>query len=453
MTVTLPDGSPLELPDGASGHDAAAAIGPGPGEGRGGRAGGRRAARPGPPPARRRGHPGGHVQERRRLPVRDAPLGRARHGRGRPEPHPRHQAGLRPADRGRLLLRLRSAAAAHRGGLPRHRGRDLPHRGLEGALPAQRDEHRRRAGVLRRARGRLQGRPGGRAGPPGRDPGVALPPARLRRPVPRPAPARRRAHRAGQAPVGRRRLLARQRGEPPAHPHLRHRLPHVEGARGAPRAAGAGAGARPPPGGPRPRALPLRRGRARLPVLPAQRDGDRQRDQGGRARGAAADGLRRDPDARDPLRRALAAQRPLRQLPRAHVLHRDRRAGLRGQAHELPGRVPGLPQPPAQLSRAAAAVRRVRPRPPPRAVGGAARPVPGARLHPGRRPHLLPPRPGAGRGAGGARPHRPLLQALRLRARRHQARHAPREGQRDGGDVGRRRGGPAGGPGRPARTS
>ena len=29
MTVTLPDGSPLELPDGASGHDAAAAIGPG----------------------------------------------------------------------------------------------------------------------------------------------------------------------------------------------------------------------------------------------------------------------------------------------------------------------------------------------------------------------------------------------------------------------------------------
>ena len=29
MTVTLPDGSPLELPDGATGHDAAAAIGPG----------------------------------------------------------------------------------------------------------------------------------------------------------------------------------------------------------------------------------------------------------------------------------------------------------------------------------------------------------------------------------------------------------------------------------------
>ncbi|HSJ73375.1 MAG TPA: TGS domain-containing protein, partial [Miltoncostaeaceae bacterium] len=29
MTVTLPDGSRLELPDGATGHDAAAAIGPG----------------------------------------------------------------------------------------------------------------------------------------------------------------------------------------------------------------------------------------------------------------------------------------------------------------------------------------------------------------------------------------------------------------------------------------
>lgn len=29
MKVTLPDGTPLELPDGATGADAAAAIGPG----------------------------------------------------------------------------------------------------------------------------------------------------------------------------------------------------------------------------------------------------------------------------------------------------------------------------------------------------------------------------------------------------------------------------------------
>ena len=29
MNVTLPDGTPLELPDGATGADAAAAIGPG----------------------------------------------------------------------------------------------------------------------------------------------------------------------------------------------------------------------------------------------------------------------------------------------------------------------------------------------------------------------------------------------------------------------------------------
>src|SRR5207248_1226313 len=29
MRLTLPDGSPLDLPDGATGHDAAAAIGPG----------------------------------------------------------------------------------------------------------------------------------------------------------------------------------------------------------------------------------------------------------------------------------------------------------------------------------------------------------------------------------------------------------------------------------------
>ena len=42
----------------------------------------------------------------------DAPLGRARHGRGGPRPVPGHEAGHRAGHRGRLLLRLRAAPAA-----------------------------------------------------------------------------------------------------------------------------------------------------------------------------------------------------------------------------------------------------------------------------------------------------------------------------------------------------
>ena len=45
----------------------------------------------------------------------DAPLGRARHGRGGHGPVPGHEAGHRPGHRGRLLLRLRPAAAADDG--------------------------------------------------------------------------------------------------------------------------------------------------------------------------------------------------------------------------------------------------------------------------------------------------------------------------------------------------
>ena len=49
LTVKLPDGSDLELPDGATGADAAAAIGPGLAKAALGDQGGRRAARPGRP--------------------------------------------------------------------------------------------------------------------------------------------------------------------------------------------------------------------------------------------------------------------------------------------------------------------------------------------------------------------------------------------------------------------
>ena len=157
---------------------------------------------------------------------------------------------------------------------------------------------------------------------------------------------------------------------------------------------------RPPAPRPRPRPLPLRRARARLPVLPAPRDGRGQRHQGGRPRRATG---RTDyaeiQTPHDAGHRAVEDLGPLGQLPREHVLHRGRGPELRDQADELPRRLPRLPQPAPLLPRAAAALRRVRPRAPARAVGRAARPVPRARVHPGRRPHLLPPRPGAGRGA------------------------------------------------------
>ena len=127
------------------------------GQGGGRRAGGRRGPRPGAAARRRRRHRDRHAQERRRLPLRDAPLGRPRHGRGRPVGRARDHAGLRPADRRRLLLRLRPAAAAHRGGLPGDRGRDGTPDRRRVALPAHRDEHRGRPRVLRRARRGLQG--------------------------------------------------------------------------------------------------------------------------------------------------------------------------------------------------------------------------------------------------------------------------------------------------------
>ena len=104
---------------------------------------------------------------------------------------------------------------------------------------------------------------------------------------------------------------------------------------------------------------------------------------------------------RDPRRGALAPLRPLGQLPREHVLRRALRArprrgrpALRAEADELPRRLPRLRLSAPLLPRPAAAARRVRRRLPLRARGRAARPAPGPRLHPGRRPRLLHAGPG-----------------------------------------------------------
>ena len=91
----------------------------------------------------------------------------------------------------------------------------------------------------------------------------------------------------------------------------------------------------------------------------------------------------------DPRPQPVGAHRALGELPREHVHHRVGEPRLRGEADELPGPHPDLQQGRAQLPRPAAALRRVRLLPPQRALGRAARPDARARLHAGRRPHLL----------------------------------------------------------------
>ena len=136
-----------------------------------------------------------------------------------------------------------------------------------------------------------------------------------------------------------------------------------------------------------------------------------------------------------------------RLVPREHVhgaagrrRGRRRRPRLRDQADELPRPHPDLQARPEELSRPAAAPRRVRRRAPLRAVRRAARADARARLHPGRRAHLLH------RGADGRRvpqdqrPDPVDLRRLRLRRDRGEALDAAGEARRLGRRVGPRRG-------------
>ena len=108
-----------------------------------------------------------------------------------------------------------------------------------------------------------------------------LPPGRVHRPLPRPAPAQHRQARQRhlQAHQPRRRLLARRREEPHAHPHLRHRLRRAR--RSWRRTSSALELARQRDHRthrPRPRPLQLPRGGPRLPVLPPQGHAPLERD-------------------------------------------------------------------------------------------------------------------------------------------------------------------------------
>ena len=267
ISITLPDGSVRSLPEGATGADLAASIGPRlakdavvvevDGEPRdltapladgdvGSHRDRPRPRRPPPPPTLDRPRPrpgraravaGGHVRRRTR-------------------------------HRQRLLLRLRAAGRSHV-----HRRRPRAHRREDAR------DHRRRPAVRalrtarRRGRALMADHPykrafmdlaaegddaDGEAGSGGHD--QLLPQhTRVRGHVPRPARAEHRSTPALQADAPRRGVLPGQREEPDAPAHLRHGVGHEDGPRRLP------ADARVEAASPRP---PQARCRARPVLVP-----------------------------------------------------------------------------------------------------------------------------------------------------------------------------------------
>ena len=273
-----------------------------------------------------------------------------------------------------------------------------------------------------------------------------LRPGRLDRSVPRPAhDVDRQDRQRLQADEGGRRLLARRFQEPDADAHLRHRLGQREGARGLSPRAGGGREARPPQARPRDGPVPFPGGGAGRRLLARQ----------GLDHVPAADRLHAPPARQARLpggERAAAARqvavgnvRPLGLVQgghvRRHVGGRDDRGrpGLRHQADELPRPRADLQARAAVLPRTAAAAGRIRQCPPLRAVGRAARPDARARLHAGRRAHLLHRRPDGGRVPEDQRSDPLDLQGLRLRGDRGEALDAARKARRLGRGLGPRR--------------
>ncbi len=278
MKVVLPDSSELELPDGATGLDAARAIGPKLAE---------QAVL-----ARVDGTTrdlrlpladGEHVQflttrdtAGPRRAVRPAPLDRAPARGSGHAPPPGREDRDRPADRRRLLLRLR-VPRADLGGRPRgDRGRD-PARDRRGARVDA------RGGLARGGDRALRGGGAavqGRARPRRRGRDLALHAGRVHGSLPRPAPPERRSDQGREADEPRGRVLARRREEHAAHADLRHRVLLAGRPRRPPRAARAGARARPSPARRAARPLPPLRPLSGLAVLAPEGDGALERARG-----------------------------------------------------------------------------------------------------------------------------------------------------------------------------
>mmetsp|Transcript_51800 Transcript_51800/g.135126 ORF Transcript_51800/g.135126 Transcript_51800/m.135126 type:complete len:203 (-) Transcript_51800:415-1023(-) len=127
-------------------------------------------------------------------------------------------------------------------------------------------------------------------------------------------------------------------------------------------------------------------------------------------------------------RAAVAHVGPLRLLPRVHVRpHEGGGGAVPDQAHELPLPRAHVPRLTALLPLPALQVGGAGHRIPLRALGHALGPLPGAGVHAGRRPHLLPPRAGGGRDLAHPGPHRGGAEQVRLHQVPDQPVHAARQ--------------------------
>ncbi len=331
ITVTLPTGTRHEVEPGTTIVAALKAAGARPEGCR------RRAARR---PRRRSvtsrstadGELGGRVGRVAGRPRRPAPLDRPPDGAGGEAPVSRHADHHRSGDRGRLLLRLQEGHALHARGSRAHRGGDARDR-QAAIFPVVREEM-------------------------ARDEAIALLPRAWARTTRReiidgmPEDARRSLYRQGefvdlcrgphvpstgvhprlQAHRHRRRLLARRRAQRDAAAHLRHRVREQGGARGASGAHRGGEEARPPH---------ARQGARPVLVRPVAPGSPFFHPKGAIVYNELVDyvrGLYRRYGYDEVItpqidgRRAVEALRPLRQLPREHVLHAARGARVRASS-------------------------------------------------------------------------------------------------------------------------
>ena len=307
----------------------------------------RRGARPARAARRRRvdPDPDDARQERPRRALRPAPLDRAPARRGGAAALPGREDRDRPADRERLLLRLRVPRADPRVRSREDRGRDAAASSRKGAPGRARRSPARK----RRKRFEAEGEPYKVELVDTAEGDITLYTQGDFTDLCRgPAPAGLEADQGGQAHRARRRVLARRRAEHAADPDLRDRVLRPGRPRRAPRRARGGAGARPPAARAAARPLPPLRPLARLAVLAPEGDGDLELARGPPPPREPEARLRRGEDAA-PLRHPdLHHLGPLRELPREHVLRpRARRGRVRAQADELPGAHAPLRQPAA----------------------------------------------------------------------------------------------------------
>ena len=450
MKVTLPDGTELELPDGATGADAAAAIGPGLAA-RGARREGRTArlrdlARAA---ARRRGasrsSPSATADDALDL---DPPRRRARARRGRARALPGREDLDRPADRERLLLRLRVPRGRHdlRRRLRAHRGRRCASTSRPTSRSTREDVAGRRGARALPGRGpALQGR-ADRG--PHRDRGrrdrhalhATAPFTDLCRGPHVPTTKRIKAfklHVASPARTGAATptasMLTRIYGTAFfSKEDLDAHLERLEQARARDHRK-LGTRARP---------VHVLRASPGLAVLAARRHGDLERADRAVARGERAPRLPRGARRRSSTTPSCGRSRATGTSTATTCTSPRSRSGTDGpQADELPGAHASSSRTSGAPTATCRPLRRAGPRAPPRAERDAARPAARAPHHPGRRPHLL--HRGAGRSTRSSACLDfgfDLYDAVRLRAARWSSRRGPRSASARR-DVGPRRGG------------